>query len=321
MLTLRLSRAPLRFAAAAMIGLGLASIAVTVADAKPGRSGSMGSRGDRTHSAPPPTATAPGTAAPMQRSMTPQAGPTAAAAGTATAAAATAARPNMMRNLLLGGLIGAGLASILGTGALASVLGFVLQTLLIAGLVYLAFVAFMAFRNRNNPAPATANAGPSPRAAQQQAMQRQAVGGMGGGALPPLNLVDADFQSFERLLGEVQSSYGRNDVDALGRYVTPEMLSYFAHELDDNRKRGVRNEVGGTKLLQGDLSEVWREAGSEYATVAMRYSLVDVTVEAATGKIVDGSRTPQEVTELWTFRRDPNAGPQGWELSAIQQTA
>ena len=71
------------------------------------------------------------------------------------------------------------------------------------------------------------------------------------------------------------------------------------------------------KLLQGDLAEAWREGGREYATVAMRYSMVDITRERASGKIVDGSETPQEITELWTFMRsarrrlDPLRDPAG----------
>jgi predicted lipid-binding transport protein (Tim44 family) len=76
------------------------------------------------------------------------------------------------------------------------------------------------------------------------------------------------------------------------------------------------------KLLQGDLSEAWREGGSDYATVAMRFSLVDATVDRASGKVVSGDRThPTEATELWTFRRDDRARADGWQLSAIQQAA
>jgi predicted lipid-binding transport protein (Tim44 family) len=103
---------------------------------------------------------------------------------------------------------------------------------------------------------------------------------------------------------------------------TPEMLSYFAKDLSDNAKQGVRNEVSDVKLLQGDLSEAWREEGTEYATVAMRFSLVDATVDRATGQVVSGDPSrPTEATELWTFRRDDRARAEGWQLSAIQQAA
>ena len=103
---------------------------------------------------------------------------------------------------------------------------------------------------------------------------------------------------------------------------TPEMLSYFSQDLADNAKQGLRNEVSDVKLLQGDLSEAWREGGSDYATVAMRFSMIDATLDRANGRVVSGDRTrPTEATELWTFRRDDRAPAEGWQLSAIQQAA
>ena len=102
--------------------------------------------------------------------------------------------------------------------------------------------------------------------------------------------------------------------------MTPEMLSEAAEELTRNASRGVVNRVSDVKLLQGDLAEAWHEAGSDYATVAMRFAIVDATVDRATGRVVSGDRnTSQEVTEIWTFRRDDRDPKQGWQLSAIQQ--
>lgn len=300
-----------------LVIIATAALGLIAADAmaRPGSSGSMGSRGSRTFSAPPPTATAPKTAQPMQKSMT-QPGQSQSAA-TAAAASAQAARPSLMRNLLLGGLMGAGLAMLFGSGPLSAVLGFLLQTALIVGLVYLA-IGF--FRSRSG-APALATAGGARTGGDpQNATYRQGVAGMGGGsANPALNITGDDYNTFERLLSEIQLAYGRGDTNALGNLLTPEMLSYFAGELDDNRRKGIRNELGQPKLLQGDLSEAWSEPGGDYATVAMRYSLTDATVDQ-TGRIVSGSRTvPQEVTEIWTFRRDRGKGSTAWELAAIQQ--
>ena len=110
------------------------------------------------------------------------------------------------------------------------------------------------------------------------------------------------------------------DLNALRRLATPEMASYFNEELTANRRRGVVNRLSGTKLLKGDLSEAWREAGSDYATVAMRYALVDTMVDQATGRIVSGNpNQPDDVTEVWTFVRPAGTGPDSWMLSAIQQ--
>jgi predicted lipid-binding transport protein (Tim44 family) len=97
--------------------------------------------------------------------------------------------------------------------------------------------------------------------------------------------------------------------------MTPEMVSYYSEELAKNASRGIINQVADVKLLQGDLSEAWREGDDEYATVAMRYSIVDRTVDRASGRVLE--QDPQEGVELWTFRR-PRGG--NWMLSAIQQT-
>ena len=125
----------------------------------------------------------------------------------------------------------------------------------------------------------------------------------------------ADFDAFEKLLGEVQTAYSREDLGALRAHVTPEMLSYFSEELAQNASRGVVNQISDIKLLQGDLSEAWREVKDEYATVAMRYSLDDKLIDRASSRVVE--EEPSEATELWTFRRA--TGGQ-WQLSAIQQT-
>lgn len=92
------------------------------------------------------------------------------------------------------------------------------------------------------------------------------------------------------------------------------MVSYFSEDLAENASRGVVNRISDVKLLQGDLAEAWREGGTDYATVAMRFALNDTMVDRASGRIVEGG--PQEVAESWTFRR-AHGGP--WMLSAIQQ--
>src|SRR5437764_291915 len=161
-------------------------------------------------------------------------------------------------------------------------------------------------------------------AADADARPRSSMGSRGtrtfSAAAPtaePLEIKPEDFDTFERLLGEIQTAYGREDLTALRSRLTPEMLSYYAEELSENASRGVINELSDVKLLQGDLAEAWREGDKEYASVAMRYSLKDRYVDRATGKAADGNDAPQEVTEVWTFMRAPGGN---WLLSAIQQT-
>jgi predicted lipid-binding transport protein (Tim44 family) len=127
-------------------------------------------------------------------------------------------------------------------------------------------------------------------------------------------LNDEDFAVFEATLEKVQTAYGREDVATLWELATPEMAGYYQEELNENARNGVRGSISGVKLLQGDLSEAWREGTTDYATVAMRYAITEEVTERASGKVVSGGS--DEVTEIWTFRRDRGAA---WKLSAVQQ--
>lgn len=303
------------------LAAGFAVVAADVADARRlGGGRSFGSRASKTYTPPPATNTAP-KAAPIERSMTPRSAP----ANAQRAAAATQpSRFGGLRGILMGSLFAAGLASMFGFGALASVLGFVLQFALIAGIAYL---VVMFVRSRSQPALARVGAQQgSGRTPQRDtfAQSRQGLGSTGRASASPaaLAISQTDLDSFERLLGEIHTAYSREDVDKLGAMTTPEMFSYFSQELSDSAKQGLRNEVSDVKLLQGDVSEAWREDGSDYATVAMRYSLIDATVERETGRVISGDRScSTEAIELWTFRRDDRARTDGWQLSAIQQAS
>jgi len=295
------------------LAAGFALVAVDDANARAGGSNSFGSRGTQTYAAPPATNTAP-KAAPIEKSMTQKGAPT-------MAQTPQPSRFGGWRGILMGGLIAAAFVSIFGFGALASVLGFLLQLALVAGAIYLV-VSFI--RSRSQPALAREPVRRLGGTPNQDMLNRpsSASNGSAPGSAPGLTIGSGDLDSFKRLLGEIQTAYGREDIDKLAAMTTPEILAQFSQELADNAKQGLRNEISDVNLLQGDLSEAWRENSSDYAMVAMRFSLVDVMFNRATGHVVSGDRTrPTQATELWTFRRDDRTRADGWQLSAIQQAA
>ena len=307
-------------AIAVVLSLALpAVIAISSADARVGGGGSSGSRGTRTFSAPPSTTTAPGTSQPFNRTMT-QPGTPGVGAPAANTGGGFFNRPGMgMLGGLAAGFLGAGLLGMLfgggmfsGLGGFSSILGLILQI----GLIILVVRFAMSWwQRRHTPAYAGAGAGPTPG---PQANFRSGMGfGLGSGSAAPLEIQPSDYEAFERLLGEVQAAWSNEDVTTLGRLATPEMVSYFAKDLAENKARNDINKVSDVKLLQGDLAEAWREGDTDYASVAMRFSLVDKTLERGTGRLVAGSDTPIEATEVWTFARRRGGN---WELSAIQQT-
>ncbi|MBJ3777469.1 Tim44 domain-containing protein [Acuticoccus mangrovi] len=318
---------------------------VTADFAEARRGGSFGSRGYRTYSAPAPTRTSPSTAAPINRSMTPR-----QTTGSPNAAGATTARQTRRGGLfgglaggLLGGLMLGGLVGMLmghGLGGMAGFFGLLLQIGLV--ILVVSFVMRM-FRGRREPA----FAGGRMDAPHQSPYAGFGNGGTGptrtaGGTQSPSGLsghpgadvadIDAepltatgadeigitadDLDAFEQLLAEIQAAYAREDFAGLRARCTPEIVSFFSEELSENAINGVRNDVTDVHLLQGDLAEAWREDDEEYATVAMRYSSVDVMRNRNTGEIVEGDPAPTETMEVWTFVR-PVGG--AWKLSAVQE--
>ena len=336
-----------------MIALAAALVfAGSAAEARVGRGGgSFGSRGARTWSAPPSTNTAPGAAAPIQRSQIPNQGPNVTRPGTPAPNVAQPRRFGFGTGLMAG-LFGAGLLGLLmgngffgGLGGLASILGLLLQIGLV---VLLVSFAMKWFRRRQQPAYAGPGQGqgyarsmggsvppaggrPSPMSGGLGGLAGGlggALGGMSRGAQPQgaqrrpgvrdeIGIGERDYAEFERGLVEMQDAYSREDVAKLWTLATPEMAGYIQEELNDNAARGVVNKLSNVRLLQGDLSEAWREGAADYATVAMRFGITDVMVDRASGRVVEGDAAKvEEATELWTFRRD-QGGP--WKISAIQQ--
>jgi predicted lipid-binding transport protein (Tim44 family) len=263
----------------------------------------------------------------MNRTMTQPGSP--GMAGPAAAGAAAKGgffnRPGMgMLGGLAAGFLGAGLLGMLfgggmlsGLGGMASIIGLILQI----GLIFIVVKLAMSWwQRRHSPAAASAYAGPAPGAAvgpggPLNSLRTGTGFGLGSGSAP-LEIQPADYEAFERLLGDVQTAWSNEDVAKLHTLATPEMVMYFTKDLEENKAKNDINKVSDVKLLQGDLAEAWREGETDYASVAMRFSLVDKTLERGTNRLVAGSEQPTEVTEVWTFVR-----PRGsdWELSAIQQ--
>jgi predicted lipid-binding transport protein (Tim44 family) len=324
-------RQPRRSALLLSALLALAVMAApSLALARAGSGSSMGSRGSMTYSAPPSTSVSPYSSAPMQRSLTPQAPSSSPGYNQNQGYGASGGMfgGGGFRSGLMGGLLGAGIGSMLFGhggygggygGGIGSFFSLIIQLgllFLLVRFLYRMFAGgnrqpmFAGLGNMFSSGPQPMGGGPVP---------------MGGGSVPmggagagnrPLGLSQADYQTYEQLLKNIQAAWTAQDLNSMRGMVTPEMLSYFAEQLGDQASRAVRNRVTDVRLDRGDLSEAWSEGAREYATVAMQFSMIDVTVDQA-GHVIDGSPTERtSATELWTFMRTPGGR---WLLSAIQQ--
>lgn len=321
------------------------------AEARAGRGSSMGSRGSRTFSAPSYTRSSPSGAQPMQRTMTRP--PAAATSAPSSNSGMFGAAPGMaggamnrpvqqqqsggMSNFtkgLVGGAIGAAGYHMLAGSKESNAqqpsnpdqqgqntqqqapqrqgggfMTFVTRLIMIGLVIWLV----MRFIRRRRAASNMANTMSAGRMNP----------GMSAGAQPQptqqtnIQLQQDDYIAFQQRLTEVQDAWTRQDLGSLQKITTPEMLAYFNEQLTDLASRGLHNSVSNVQFIQGDLSEAWGEGNREYATVAMRYSLIDVTTDN-TGRVVEGNpNQPENIAELWTFVRAANNN--WWLLSAIQQ--
>ncbi len=339
-----------KISAALGVTLALSMFVAAPADAR--RGGSFGSRGSRTYSAPRSTPTAPSYVAPVQRSMTAP-GATGTQPGGAFAprpgmAGYSGYRPGgglfggfrgggflggLVAGGLIGGLMGHGWGGGWGGGGWGGGGGGLLTIILQAAILFfiISMVSRLFFR-RGGPQL-------SPFSAQQPAYGGEGfsgpLGGGGGGggfgagpATAPfvpttgpsweIPITAQDQSTFETLLKEVQDAFGREDYAALRDRCTPEIVSYLSEELSDNATHGRKNEVTGTRLLQADVGEAWREGDTEYATAAMKYESIDLMRDRSSGAVLSGDpNIASQTTELWTFARHIGGA---WKLSAIQET-
>ena len=289
---------------------------------------SMGSRGSRTHQD--------NGAKPIEQSTTakPSTAPPPTTASNPTAQPAPVAQPSFLqRNPLLTG-IAAGLAgswighmifgatdssaqTLDGEPAPASnSIGLMLLLMMLgAGALYL----FK--KTRRTPAPVFSGISRS-TAVKGSLLDTSYDGTLLKPATDTFTVTTADKAAFQQLLTDVQSAWSAQDVAALRRAVTPEMLSYFSTALAEDSSRGIQNHVEAVELLQAEVLEAWSEDNTDYATAALRWNARDYTVSATiprgeSGHLIEGNEeTSSESREVWTFMRVRDGR---WLLSAIQQ--
>jgi len=279
------------------------------------RAGSGGSRGSRSYSTPARPPASPTTPSSPSRQYTAPSSPAPASRG--------------WFGPVMGGLAGFALGGLLGGMLFGSGFGGgfgLMDLLLIGGALYLLY-RVMSARRAQQPAYAGAGGydGRAPSGADVAYPAGTAV------AEPPSELetgfahirqMDPSFDpgvvadQARRLFPEVQRAVAARDMSAVSAQLTPRMYTTLVGQCDRLRGAARTNRLEQIDVRRAEVSEAWQESGQDYATVYLSGSLVDYTVEDGSGALIEGTRTPQEFTEYWTFARP--VGPNSWKLSAIQ---
>jgi len=311
----------------AVAALTLAALLALQAGEAFARAGSGGSRGSRSSSTPArPAPTSPTNPSSPSRQL-----------ASPTPAPAQPSRGWM--GGLMGGLAGFALGGLLGSmlfgGGFGGGIG-LLEILLIGAGLFLLF-RFMSARRQQQPTYATAGA-PYPSG------DAYAGGSAYGGtapqetATPEMPAVASDLDrglghirsmdpSFDPgfvadaargLFGDVQRALTARDMSPVSGRLTSRMYTELTEQCDRLRAARQTNRMEAMNLRRADVTEAWQESGQDFVTVYLGGSLVDYTVDDATGAVVAGAKAPQEFEEFWTFARP--VGPNPWRLSAIQSS-
>ena len=226
----------------------------------------------------------------------------------------------------IGGLIGSMLFGGLGHG-LGGFGGIgLLEMLLIGGALYL---VFRFFRNRQAQSSQPAYAGAYGAGGERPWSAGGATVEMPAGpsdlerGMANIRTMDPGFDTSavtdhaRRVYFVVQQAVGMRELTGVRDYLAPEMITALQAQCDRLRAARQTNRVEQLDIRRAEVSEAWQENGRDYVTVFVSATMLDYTVDDASGAVVEGSRTAsQAIEDFWTFTRPVGNNP--WKLSAIQ---
>lgn len=308
----------------------LSGVALGAADAW-ARASSGGSRGSRSFSSPArPSPASPTTPSSPSRSMT-QPAP--------APAPMASQRPSFFGGMMggiagfaLGGLLGGLLFGGLGHGLGGGFGGIGLFDIVLIGGGILLLFMFLRSRRQQASAPAYAGAG-----APASAYGATATGG--GTSIAPempapaesdldrgvghIRSMDAAFDpasvadTARRMFQGIQQAVGMRDVAWMREHLGTEIYGVLQAQCDGLRSQRRTNRLEKINIASAEMTEAWQESGQDFVTVQLTGTMLDYTVDDATGNVVDGSSEKAvDFDEYWTFSRP--VGPNRWKLSAIQ---
>ena len=214
-----------------------------------------------------------------------------------------------------------------------SFFGGLMEILLIGGGIVLLIMFLRRRRAAETPAPAYAGAG-----GQASAYGTVEQGG-GTATISPeipaaqdgdlargishIRSMDATFDpaaaadTARRMFQGVQQAVTMRDVAWIREHLGNEIHAVLQEQCDRLRTAKRTNRMEKIEIGGADVTEAWQESGQDFVTVRLTGSMLDYTVDDASGNVVEGSQsTRADFDEYWTFTRP--VGPNRWKLSAIQ---
>lgn len=299
----------------------------TDAFARAGKSGSVGSRGSKTYNAPSKSSPSQSSPSQVQRQQQP----------VQTAPAAQPSRWGGFMGMLAGGLIGGLIGNMLfsslahGMGATGGYGGPGLFDIILIGLVI--FIIYRIVKSRKKQETPAYAGGYTQYSGQGLESQPRYEGSASNATsyiaddvttgVSHIRQLDASFDEkrFKEIATDiffkVQGAWMARNMDNIKNLLTQEVYGVMKQDTETMRSEGRINRLENIAMRNVEITEAWQEEGRDYITVEFNANVLDYVTDEA-GRVLEGSNVePVKFVEYWTFTRQ--AGPNQWQLSAIQQ--
>ncbi len=115
---------------------------------------------------------------------------------------------------------------------------------------------------------------------------------------------------------KVQAGWMRQDINSFRNLLGDTLAAEYTQHFEEMKARGVVNKLESIAVRGVEIVDAGSDGHEDFVTVRFTASLLDYTVETATGRIIEGSdSSPIKFDERWTWARPVKT--ENWKLEGL----
>lgn len=115
---------------------------------------------------------------------------------------------------------------------------------------------------------------------------------------------------------KVQAAWMRQDLSLADGLLGDDLAGEYRRQMEEMKARGVVNRLENIAVRSVEIIDAGLDRGQAWVTMKFTANLLDYTVDAQTGEVVEGdSATPVKFEENWTFSAPE--GSSDWKLEGV----
>lgn len=119
--------------------------------------------------------------------------------------------------------------------------------------------------------------------------------------------VESFLERVEAGFPQVQAAWSDQDMTPVRPLVSDGIYERFQLQLEMQKQAYLRNVMQDVQIVKSNIAGVESDDFFDTLHVRVTASAVDYTEDTRNGKLVEGSRTPEPFTEIWSYLRRPGA--------------